>query len=153
MEIEGTARTERGDTMSTPMRREPRGLFPELFDWLEVPFTAIRPYMGQTIRFEDYVGEGRYVVRAELPGIDPDRDVEVTVANGILTIHAERREEEKERHRSEFRYGSFTRSVALPTGAVPDDVKAVYDKGILEISVPLAEKKQESQRISIEKKT
>lgn len=134
--------------MGTPARREHRGLFPELFDWLDWP-PVIRPQQ-QAIRFEDYVKEGRYVVRAELPGIDPEKDVEITLRNGVLTLHAERREELKEQHRTEFRYGSFTRSVTLPPGADDQDVKAVYDKGILEISVKLPEEKHEARRIQIE---
>ncbi|WP_101786603.1 Hsp20/alpha crystallin family protein [Nonomuraea indica] len=134
--------------MGTPARREHRGLFPELFDWLDWP-PVIRPHQ-QPIRFEDYVKEGRYVVRAELPGIDPEKDVEITLRNGVLTLHAERREEVKEHHRTEFRYGSFTRSITLPPGADDQDVKAVYDKGILEISVKLPEEKQEARRIQIQ---
>ncbi|MFG3441122.1 Hsp20/alpha crystallin family protein [Nonomuraea sp. NPDC047897] len=134
--------------MSTPARREHRGLFPELFDWLDWP-PVIRSQQ-QPIRFEDYVKEGRYVVRAELPGIDPEKDVEITLRNGVLTLHAERREELKEQHRTEFRYGSFTRSIALPAGADEQDVKAVYDKGILEVSVKLPEEKHEARRIQVE---
>ena len=56
-------------------------------------------------------GDDLLIVRAELPGMDPDNDFEITVENGTLTIHAERREEHKQAHRSEFRYGSFTRSI------------------------------------------
>lgn len=49
--------------MSMPMRREQRGLVPDLLDWLEVPFAALRPPMTQPIKFEDYVKDGRYVLR------------------------------------------------------------------------------------------
>ncbi|WP_405148271.1 Hsp20/alpha crystallin family protein [Sphaerisporangium sp. NBC_01403] len=135
--------------MSTPVRREPRGFLPDLIDWLEAPLAGLRPAMGQSIRFEDYVMDGRYVVRAELPGVDPDKDLEITLTDGILAIHAERHHEEKDGHRTEFRYGSFTRSIALPPGTDDKDVKAVYDQGILEVSVKLAEKKQEGRRIFV----
>lgn len=138
--------------MSTLMRRDPFGLFPELFDWLEAPFMSFRPRAAQVFRIEDYVRDNRYVLRAELPGIDPDKDVEITVQNGILTIRAERREEEKDQYRSEFRYGSFTRSITLPAGADENDIKATYDKGILEVSVKLAEEKKETgKRIAVER--
>ncbi|WP_083502631.1 Hsp20/alpha crystallin family protein [Sphaerimonospora mesophila] len=106
------------------MRRESRGILPEIFDWLEAPFAGLRPLPGQAIRFEDYVQGGRYVLRAELPGIDPEKDVESTLSGGILTVRAERREEQREQHRTEFRYGSFTRSISLPEGADENDVKA-----------------------------
>ncbi|MBP2706998.1 Hsp20/alpha crystallin family protein [Microbispora sp. RL4-1S] len=134
--------------MSVPMKREQRGLMPDLFDLLELPLAGFRP-TGQQIRFEDYTDDGRYVLRAEVPGIDPERDVEITVANGILTIHAERRQEEKRGHRTEFRYGSFTRSIPLPPNADENDVKASYDNGILEVKVRLAEEKERAKRIPI----
>jgi HSP20 family molecular chaperone IbpA len=54
--------------------------------------------------------------------MDPEKEVEITVEDGTLTIHAERREEHKEPHRSEFRYGSFTRSVVLPGRADTEHV-------------------------------
>ena len=138
--------------MSTPMRRQSRGLIPDLFDLLEAPLAAFRPMVAQQIRCEDYVENGRYVLRAELPGIDPERDVDITVSNGILTIHAERREEEREAHRTEFRYGAFTRSISLPPNVDEDDVKAGYDQGILEVSVKLADQRPRGKRIPVEKK-
>ncbi|GII05995.1 Hsp20/alpha crystallin family protein [Planobispora takensis] len=137
--------------MSASTRKETRGLIPEIFDWLEAPLAGLRPVMGQMIRFEDYVKDGRYVLRAELPGIDPDKDVEITLTEGVLTIRAERHHEEKEAHRSEFRYGAFTRSITLPAGADAKDVKATYDQGILEVSVKLSEHKPEGTRILVSK--
>ncbi|GGO21359.1 Hsp20/alpha crystallin family protein [Microbispora bryophytorum] len=137
--------------MSLPMRRESRGLVPDLFDLLEAPMAALRPMAGQQMRLEDYVKDGRYVLRAELPGIDPDKDVDISVSNGVLTIHAERRHEERQAHRTEFRYGAFTRSVVLPPNADENDVKATYAKGLLEVSVRLAEEQEERRRIPIEK--
>ncbi|GLW20598.1 MULTISPECIES: Hsp20/alpha crystallin family protein [Microbispora] len=137
--------------MSVPMRRESRGLVPDLFDLLEAPLAAMRPMAGQQMRLEDYVRNGRYVLRAELPGIDPEKDVEISVSNGVLTIHAERRHEERQGHRTEFRYGTFTRSVVLPPNVDENDVKATYDQGILEVSVRLAEEREERRRIPIER--
>jgi HSP20 family protein len=126
--------------MSGLMRREPRGLFPDLFDWLESPFSMLRPFAAQPMRLEDYIEDGRYVVRAELPGLDPEKQVEVTVSSGVLTIHAERHEETETKHRSEFYYGVFSRHVPLPEGADENDVTATYDKGILQVTVGLKEK-------------
>ncbi len=136
--------------MNALIRRESRSLFPDLFEWLEGPLSTVRPQPWQTIRFEDYVKDGRYVLRAELPGIDPEKDVEITLTGGVLTVRAERREEEKEQHRTEFRYGTFTRSITLPAGVDEMNVKATYEKGVLEVSVKLAEEKQESKRITVE---
>lgn len=106
----------------------------------------------QAIRVEDYVDDGSYVVRAELPGIDPDRDVEITVSDDdVLRIHAERRQEQKEGQRSEFRYGSFTRSLVLPHGIDAQDVQASYDQGVLTVRMPLPQEKQKEQRIAVKK--
>ncbi|WP_250291411.1 Hsp20/alpha crystallin family protein, partial [Frankia sp. CiP1_Cm_nod1] len=94
------------------------------------------------VRVEEYAEDGAYVVRAELPGIDPDRDVEVTVSDKEVSVHAERREERREkatgRYRSEFRYGSLTRSVTLPPGVKKEEVAATYHNGILEVRIPVA---------------
>ncbi len=73
---------------------------------------------GNPIRVEEFREAGTLVVRADLPGIDPDRDVEVTVCGGMLRIEAERREEEKReekgRLRHELRYGSLSRTCRCP---------------------------------------
>jgi HSP20 family molecular chaperone IbpA len=131
-------------------------MFGDLMDWFESEFPALpimRPFTGgHLVRVEDFVDQGQYVVRAELPGIDPEKDVDITVADGILTITAERREEKKESGRSEFRYGSFSRSVRLPGGADEEDVTASYGDGILEVRTPLREeKKLEAKHIAIAK--
>ncbi|HSK28182.1 MAG TPA: Hsp20/alpha crystallin family protein [Jiangellales bacterium] len=112
--------------------------WPELLDWFERGMPMRWPG-GAAIRVEDYLEEGRYVLRAELPGVDPDQDVDVTVSDGALTIRAERKEEVKEGGRSEFRYGAFERSVTLPATAKEDDVTASYADGILTVSVGLGE--------------
>ncbi|MFC4119863.1 Hsp20/alpha crystallin family protein [Nonomuraea zeae] len=136
--------------MSLPERREMRLPFPELFEWMESPMFGFRPF-GQIVRVEDYIADGRYVLRAELPGIDPDKDVEVTVSGGLLHIRAEKARKTTDPHRSEFAYGSLSRTVTLPATAKTDDVKAVYKGGILEVSVGLAEdKKAEGRRITVE---
>jgi len=126
--------------MSALTRRESRGLFPDLFDWLEPSYPIWHPFAGQSMRTEEYIDNGRFVVRAEMPGIDPDKEAEVTTSKGVLTIHAERHEETEGKHHSEFRYGSFTRRVALPDAADESDIQAVYDKGIIEVSIGLKEK-------------
>lgn len=137
--------------MSTLERLEPERLFPALLDWLEAPF-APRPGLTQSIRVEDYTEDGAYVVHAELPGVDPDKDVEITVSGGVLTIRGERREEKKEARRSEFRYGSFSRSLVLPADVDVDDITASYDKGVLTVKVPLpATDKPKTKRIAVKK--
>ncbi|QYC40875.1 Alpha-crystallin [Nonomuraea coxensis DSM 45129] len=131
-------------------RRSARFPFPEVAEWLENPMFSFRPF-GQIVRIEDYVADGRYVLRAELPGVDPDKDVEVTVDDNVLYIRAEKTHKISEPRRSEFAYGSLTRAVTLPATARTDDVKATYKAGILEVSVGLAEgEKAEGRRIAVE---
>ena len=121
--------------MTTLTRRDPRR---ELFEWLEAPWTVFRPAGAPAVRVEDYVEDGSYVVRAELPGLDPDEDLEVTVSHGTLTIRAERHERNHSRLHSEFRYGTFTRSLTLPAGVDETTIQAVYDNGILEVSAVIS---------------
>jgi HSP20 family protein len=136
--------------MSTLLRWDPRTVFPDVVDWFEAPFLTLRPYLAQPIRIEDRVEGDRYVVKAELAGIDPGKDLEVTVGDGYLTIHAERSDKTEGKHRSEFRYGSFTRTVGLPANADEDDITAAYRDGILTISVGLkAEKTASAKKIEV----
>jgi len=90
------------------------------------------------------------VIRAELPGLDPENDIEVTVDGSILTIRAERRQQDKGPYRSEFRYGSLARAVTLPASVDAADVTARYDKGVLEVSIPVRAAEPEGTRIPIE---
>ena len=128
-------------------------MFPDLADWLESPWSGPPPFTAaQTFRVEETIRDNRYVIRAQLPGLDPDKDIEVTVEGRTLTIQAERRQEDNEPYRSEFRYGSLTRLFRLPAKVDPKDVTARYEKGVLEVSVPEREViKPEGIRIPIEK--
>ena len=82
-------------------------------------------------------------VRTELPGMKRD-DIEIDIANGVLSIKGEKREEEEEKkktwHRREVRYGSFSRSFSLPTDVKTDEAKASYEDGVLKIVLPKEEK-------------
>jgi len=120
----------------------------DVTDWFELEFPL---RTGHMIRVEDLMTEHEYVLRAELVGIDPEKDVQVSVENGILTIHAERKDETQTRHRSEFRYGMFQRSVRLPANADEQHVTAKYGKGILQITVPLKATEPKAKQIKIAK--
>jgi HSP20 family protein len=107
------------------------------------------------LRVEEFQEGDTLVVRAEMPGINPDEDVDITVADNVLRVKAERREgtktEDTKGYRSEFRYGSFTRTVPLPPGASDADVKASYTDGILEVRIPISEDQAKAKRIPITK--
>lgn len=136
-----------------PVRHRTRSLFPELSElFASFPsFAGLYPVVdSRMMRLEDEMKDGNYEVRAELPGIDPAKDVDITVRDGLLTIKAERSEKKEYNGRSEFSYGSFERAVSLPPGANEDDIKATYDKGILTVSVPVAEPKPSEKHVQIE---
>ena len=127
---------------------------PALVDWFEdFPFGPRTMFTGgeHMIRVEEYQDGGTYTVKAELPGIDPDKDVEITVDHGVLTVHAERSEQKAEGKRSEFLYGSFTRAVQLPEGAKEDDIKASYDNGVLTVTAPVGPSGEQPKKIPIGK--
>ena len=136
--------------MSITLRKNPRTMFPDFIDWFEEPFLTLRPYLGQPIRIEDYTEDGHYVVRAEIAGVDPEEDLEVTAGVGLLTISARRSGVVEDRHRSEFRYGSFRRTIELPADADSDDVTADYAKGILTVKIGLrGEEQQVAKKIPV----
>jgi HSP20 family protein len=81
------------------------------------------------------------VVKADLPGLD-QKDIEVTVQDGTLTIRGERKEEKEEKkedyYYAERSYGTFVRSLQLPRGVEADKVKATFKNGVLEVHLPKA---------------
>jgi HSP20 family protein len=97
--------------------------------------------------------DGNYVVHAELPGLKPE-DVKVEVMDDALVIQGERKftQEEKQGgvHRSEMRYGQFYRSIPLPEGVNPEQVRAKFENGILEVTTPVPQQKSNARQIPIE---
>lgn len=89
-----------------------------------------------------YETDDAVVVKAAMPGVDP-KDVEINVTGDTLTIRGEAKKEErvKEEHylRREWCYGSFCRSFLLPTRVVADDAEAVFENGVLTLTLPKAE--------------
>jgi HSP20 family protein len=78
-------------------------------------------------------------ITAELPGIE-EKDVQVNFADGVLTIRGEKKAEKEEKDKNyrlvERSYGSFERSITLPEGVKPEEVKATIAKGVLTVKVP-----------------
>ena len=145
------------DTMTAAAATTPavqRTRVPNLFDWVESAWpslSAARSVFGKhLIRVEDRMEDDHYVIRAELPGIDPDKDVKITVDDHTLVIDAERSEEKSDKTRSEFQYGSFHRAMPLPSGVKPGDVTATYTDGILTVTIGIA-KTAPAHQIPIER--
>jgi HSP20 family protein len=89
---------------------------------------------------EAFVRDKEFVVRCEVPGVDP-RDITVTVEGPMLRITGERKPTEKVEDQPywlrEITHGRFAHSFALPEGVDPEQLKASYRLGVLEITIPL----------------
>jgi len=145
------------ENVPTRSRQEDIGM-PTWWDrfWAWPNFPQMRRFFEEDdMRVEEFVDEDKLVVRAEMPGIDPDRDVEIDVQDHSLRIRAERRHEQHGndagRYHSEFHYGTFTRAVPLSTSVSDKDVKASYRDGILEVRVPIDQKGGKAKKIPIER--
>jgi HSP20 family protein len=104
-----------------------------------------------------YEDENHVTLKLEVPGID-EKDLDIRVENNNLIIRGERKfeKEEKEENfrRVERQYGSFVRSFSLPNTVDTDNIKADYDKGVLNISMPKrAEAKPKQIQVSTGRKS
>ena len=122
------------------LRNEIERLYERFFDLR--PFHHVEE--GEWIPTLDVSETAREViVKAEIPGMEA-KDIHVALEGGMLTIKGERKQEREEQeenfHRVERSYGSFYRSIRLPSEVDPDQVKATYKKGILKINMPKTEK-------------
>lgn len=143
---------------------EPFGMIGDWFDqWPRMfdrrfPELLGRGFMGgEAMRVEQFTDGDEIVIRAEIPGVDPEEDIEVSVVSGKLTIAAEREQKEESKDdrgfRSEFHYGSFRRVMTLPPGTTAEDVAAGYEDGILEVRVPVDRDVEGKTRVAIERRS
>jgi HSP20 family protein len=90
-----------------------------------------------------------YEITAELPGLD-EKNVEVKVANGMLSIKGEKKEEKEEKKRdyylSERRYGAFERRFQIPEGVDSDKIDATFKKGVLTVTLPKSATAQAAEK-------
>jgi HSP20 family protein len=115
-----------------------------VFEPLRLPPRLQRALEAEAlIRVEEYRDGDELIVRAEVPGVDVEKDVDITVSDHRLHIEAQRREEEQTERKGfvhrELRYGCFVRDLQLPEGITEADVSATYTDGILEIRVHVPE--------------
>jgi HSP20 family protein len=132
------------DVLDRPVRR-----LSDLLRWPDWSSMVVE----HPIAIEEFRDGDDLVVRAEVPGIDPDRDVDIRVSDRTLHLRVERREEKKSDtgngYRTEFHYGSFTRSVPLGAGVTAKDVTAAYHDGILTVHMPVNTQMAQAERIPI----
>jgi len=135
---------------------ELRGAVDSLFD--ERFFTPYRLFnFGQSeiTPIDVYQTDKEMVIKASVPGVKPE-EVDISIADNILTIRGETKAEEKIEHKDylyqEHRYGTFCRLVALPRGLKTDRAEANFDDGILTLTIPKAEEAKPKQ-IKVKAKT
>ncbi len=88
------------------------------------------------------------IVKAEIPGMDP-KDIEISLSQGVLTIKGEKKQESEEKEEDyrlvERSYGSFTRSIQLPTEIQEDKINASYKNGVLKVILPKSEEAKKKE--------
>jgi HSP20 family protein len=114
-------------------------------DWFErFPFDRELFGHGETLAkrlaVETCVEDGKFIVRTDVPGIDP-KNIDIKVVGDVLMIKGHREDTRETRKadffRRELRYGAFERSLSLPEGIKVEDLKADYHDGVLELSAPM----------------
>lgn len=97
--------------------------------------------------------EKEYMVKAELPGMNQN-DIDISISKDMLTIRGEKKQEKEENvkgyYRMERSYGSFCRSIALPTEIEMDKADASFKNGVLNVSLPKTKQaQQESKKLTV----
>jgi HSP20 family protein len=131
--------------------RDPYSLARDLLGW--DPFFTGRPSSAFAPAFEVKETTDSFVLKADVPGVD-EKDLDVSMHNGVLTVSGSRQSEERKEGESyalyERQYGSFTRSFSLPDMADGERIDAKLDNGVLTLTIG---KKAEAKpkKISIKK--
>ncbi len=115
--------------------------------WPGASTPQMTPFEGKTPCVDVIDREGDFLIKAELPGVDK-KDINITIANNVLTLEANMRKEEKEEkgeyYRQEICRGSYQRTFALPAAVKENEAKASFKNGILELTIPKMEKTKRS---------
>ena len=128
------------------LHREMDRLFEGLWDTRGRPaMPEVLGFSGIPLSLDETDDEKAYHVSIELPGMD-ENDIEVTLADGLLTIQGEKKreseEEDKDFYRKERTFGSFRRTIAIPGEIDESGVAASFKKGVLRIDLPKSEEAQ-----------
>lgn len=140
------------------LRKEVDRLFEDFGDdfWRR-PFRSLAQFEPKKLAAAPAVDvaetEKAYEITAELPGLD-EKNIEVNVANGGLTIKGEKKEEKEEKNKgyyvSERRYGSFERYFGLPEDVEADKIEATFKNGVLKVTLPkTAEAQKPAKKIEV----
>jgi HSP20 family protein len=140
------------EDLFSQLHREMNQLFDDVWRGFDLPAAAGSGYRLQP-KVDVAETDKDIEVTVELPGLD-EKDVEVTLADGVLTLKGEKKSERKEEGKgfylAERSYGSFQRSIALPEGVDVEKVSAEFSKGVLTVKAPnLPEVQSNARKIAI----
>lgn len=131
-------------------RLDPFSLFDDVFRAVRSPLNDTSAREAGFIPPVDAHRDGEdLVLRADLPGIDPDNDISVELSGRTLTVSGQRRQQSEAEGLREVRYGSFSRTVTLPSEVSYDAVGADYDAGVLTVRVSGVYAQEQPQRIQV----
>jgi len=136
------------------LQREMNRLFEDFFG--EMTFPSLDAEWGELASLTPSIDvsqtDDAIQVTAELPGIE-EKDVDVSLSEGVLTIRGEKRREEdrkdKKFHHVERSYGSFQRSILLPAEVDSEKVDAIFRNGVLTVTLPKVESPETSKKIAV----
>ena len=160
--------TEREERGLQPRHHEPYSLMhrfrtemDRLFDAFGFGWGSYLPFSGHEFsgstpnwspQIESFERDGKLVFQADLPGMTKD-DVSIDIEDDKIVIRGERRNQNEERkggyYHTERRYGSFYRAFPIPRGVNAEEADASFRDGILEITMPLPERKETGRRLEI----
>lgn len=122
-------------TAPSMLSRQQLGFPGSLFEGMERGLRAMRPELNFSPTAEIKHDGEELELALELPGIDPQEDVRLRIQGNRLIISGEKRRERSENGYTEFSYGSFSRSIELPSGVTEDHISASYDAGVLRVRI------------------
>ena len=129
-------RTNNGTVSNNRVARDPYSIARELLNW--DPFFTARPASAFSPAFEVKETNESFVLKADLPGVE-EKDLDIAVHNGVLTVSGSRGSEERKEGESyvlyERQYGSFSRSFALPEMADGERIEAALTNGVLTLTI------------------
>lgn len=135
-------------------QQEMNRLFDEFFrGWGLAPLRGFdEPWDAFSPRVDVVESDKQVAVSAELPGMD-EKEIDVSLSHGVLTISGEKREEKEDKGRNYYRmersYGSFQRSIPLPSEVDESRAEATFKKGVLTITLPKTAEVHARKRIPI----
>jgi HSP20 family protein len=136
------------------LQRDMNRAFEGFWNRADRPFGGLAAAFGEGSPRSDVVETDRGVeVTVELPGLD-EKDIDVSISDGAVTVKGEKKVERKEEKRgyyiSERSYGSVFRSIPLPAGVDPDKAEATFRNGVLTVLLPqTAEAKAQVRKVEV----